>query len=119
MSNIVSCVAEVNIHDGQVDHLKAFMNAMIDDIQRDEPGTLNYEWFLADDGKSYQVYERYTDSEAYMVHLEIFGQKYAEQILPHVTITKITLYGSPNDAVRGVFTSLPTTYMSRTAGVAR
>ena len=58
MSNIVSCDAEVTIHDGQVDHLKAVMSAMIDDIQRDEPGMLNYEWFLADDGKSYQVYER-------------------------------------------------------------
>jgi hypothetical protein len=38
MINIVSCVAEVNIHDGQVDHLKAVMSAMIDDIQRNESG---------------------------------------------------------------------------------
>jgi hypothetical protein len=54
-----------------------------------------------------------------MAHLGIFGQKYAERILPHGTITKITLYGNPSESVRAVFAALPTKIISRFAGVAR
>ncbi len=119
MSAIVSSLAEVSIHDGQLDHLKAVVKEMIADIQRDEPGTLNYEWFIADDGKSCHVYERYVDADACMVHLGIFGQKYAAQIMSHGSITKMTFYGDPGDAVRGAYAAFPIQYIGRFAGVAR
>ena len=119
MSNNVLVVAENNINAGQLDNLKALLMEMMDTIQRDEPGTLNYEWFIADDGKSVHVYERYADSGACMAHLGNIGPKYGERLHACVTATKITIYGNPSDKVREVFAHYPTIYMSPFAGVAR
>jgi quinol monooxygenase YgiN len=119
MADNVSCVAEANIHDGRLENLKVLMKEMVDAIKRNEPGTLNFEYFIADDGKSFHAYERYTDSEAYMVHLRNFGQNFAERVMPNLTITKITLYGNPSDEVRAVFAHYAPICMRLFAGVAR
>ena len=119
MSDNVSCIAEVNIHDGQLENLKALMREMVDVIKRDEPGTLNFEYFIADDGKSFHAYERYADSEAYMIHLRNFGQNFAERVMPNLAITKITLYGNPSDEVRAVFADNDPICIKLFAGVAR
>jgi quinol monooxygenase YgiN len=36
-------------------------------------GTLNYEWTLAEDGKSIHVYERYKDADATTAHLRTWA----------------------------------------------
>jgi quinol monooxygenase YgiN len=119
MNDNVLVLAEVNINAGQLDTLKALVIEMTDDIRHSEPGTLNYEWFIADDGKSAHVFERYTDSEADMLHLMNYGQKYAARSAACLTINQITIYGNPSSEVRGVFAALPTTYMGLFAGVSR
>lgn len=120
MSDNILAVAETSIHPGQLDNLRALVREMIDDIQRDEPGTLNYEWFIADDGKSMHVYERYADSEAYVLHLRNFGQRYAERCFACLTTTQIAIYGNPSDELRALFAehTLALTYLSPFAGFA-
>ena len=120
MSSNFSVVAENNIKAGQLDNFKALIKEMDDTIKRDEPGTLNYEWFLADDGKTVHACERYVDSEAFMIHLgNLIQKKYAEGLHACLSATKITIYGNPSDQVRAVFARYPTTYMSALAGVAQ
>jgi quinol monooxygenase YgiN len=116
MSENVLVVAEVTINAGQLDNLKALVGEMIEAIKRDEPGTHNYEWFIGDDGKSVHVYERYADSEAFMVHLGNLGQKFAKRLSACTTTTRITIYGNPSDKVREVFATYPTVYMSPLVG---
>lgn len=112
MIDTIIVIAENDINAGQLDNLKALLREMMDIIQRDEPGTLNYEWFIADDGKSVHVYERYADSGACMVHLANVGPKYGERLVACVTATKIAIYGNPSDEVRKVFTAYSPIYMS-------
>src|SRR5258708_8609559 len=88
MSDNLIGIAENNINAGQYDNLKALLREMMDSIQRDEPGTLNYEWFIAEDGKSVDAFERYVDSGACMVHLGNLGPKYGERLVACVTATK-------------------------------
>ena len=116
MSDNVFWILEANINAGQLDNLKALMTEMVEATKRDEPGALNYEWFIADDGNSLHLYERYADSGAVMVHRGNFGQKFAERFLAYLTITKITMYGNPSNQVREAFVA---TYMSLSAGFAR
>jgi hypothetical protein len=92
------------------------MSEMVAGTKRDEPG---YEWFIADDGSSLHLYERYTDSAATMVHLGNFAQKYAERFLTYLTITKITMYGNPSADVRAAFSARSPLYMSLSDGFAR
>jgi quinol monooxygenase YgiN len=120
MSDNILVVAENDIYDGQLDNLKALVMEVMESIQHDEPGTLNYEWFIADDGKSVNVFERYVDSEAFLVHLTNLGQKkYAERMFACLNATKVTIYGNPSDPVRGIFANFPTFYIRPFVGVAR
>ena len=116
MNNNVFWVLEANINDGQFDHLNALMSEMVEATKRDEPGALNYEWFIAEDGKSLHLYERYADSGATMVHLGNFGQKFAERFVAYLTITRITMYGNPSDEVRAAFATFTPIYWSLSAG---
>src|SRR3954462_13180207 len=93
MSDHVFWILEADIKAGQLDTLKALTREMVEGTQRDEPGALNYEWFIADDGKSLHLYERYADSGAAMVRLGNLGQKYAERFLTYLTITKFQCTG--------------------------
>ncbi|MEO8611128.1 MAG: antibiotic biosynthesis monooxygenase [Chloroflexota bacterium] len=119
MSDSVFWILEASINAGQLDNLKALISEMIDGTKDNEPGALNYEWFIADDGKSLHIYERYTDSGAVMIHRRNFGQKYAERFSAYLTVTKITMYGNPSDAVREGFAGFAPIYMSPSAGFTR
>jgi len=79
MNDHVFWILEADIKAGQLDKLKALMREMVEGTQRDEPRALNYEWFIADDGKSLHLYERYADPDAVMVHRGNFAQKYRER----------------------------------------
>lgn len=115
MDDNVLVLVEASANAGQLDNLKALLREMFNAIQRDEPGTLNYEWFIGDDGKSVHIYERYADSEACMAHQRASFQKYAERLSACGTVTKITIYGNPSDDLRATFAS-STIYMKSLAG---
>jgi quinol monooxygenase YgiN len=119
MHEHVFWILEANIKDGQLDELKALMREMVEGTQRDEPGALNYEWIIADDGTSLHLYERYADPDAVMVHRGNFAQKYSERFLTCVTITKTTLYGNLTSEIRDAFGSSDRVYMSMADGFAR
>jgi quinol monooxygenase YgiN len=119
MSNHVFWILEATIKDGQLDNLKTLISEMVDGTMREEPGALTYEWFIADDGQSLHLYERYADSEAVMVHRGNFGQKYAQRFSAYLTVTKMTIYGNPSDQVREGFARFAPTYLKQSAGFAR
>lgn len=119
MNDNVFWILEADIHAGQLDHLKALMREMVAGTQRDEPGALNYEWFIADDGKTLHIHERYADSAAVMVHRGNFAQKYAERFLTYLTITKLTMYGNPSAEVRAAYAARSPLYLSLADGFAR
>ena len=119
MNDHVFWILEADIKGEQLDKLKALMGEMIEGTQRDEPGALNYEWFISNDGKSLHLYERYADPDAAMVHRENFAQKYRERFLTCLTITKMTLYGNLNCEIRAAFAPSNPVYMSMADGFAR
>ena len=50
------------------------------ELTKQEKGCLAYEWHLSEDGKSVHAYERYTDSEAAMVHVNDTFSKISEKV---------------------------------------
>ena len=119
MSNSVSWLLEFTIQDGQLDNFKSLTKEMIEATQSNEPGALNYEYFLEADGKAGQVYERYTDSAATMVHLGNFGEKFAERFLAVLAPVRFFVYGSPSDDVKAALEAFGPVYMEDAGGFAR
>jgi quinol monooxygenase YgiN len=110
---------DLQVKDGRSDELRALMAEMVEATQRDEPGTLNYEWHLTPDGSHCHLYERYTDSEAALVHMGNFGAKYAGRFFDILQAERFVVYGSPNEQVRGALGAMGAVITTPVAGFAR
>lgn len=119
MSNSVSWLLEVAIKDGQFDSFKSLVTEMVEATKSNEPGALNYEWFIDADGKNGQIYERYADSAAAMTHLSNFGEKFAERFLAVLEPTRFVVYGDPGDEVKAALAAFGAVYMERIGGFTR
>jgi len=98
MGDSVFFIVELQIGLGQVEELQAVMQEMAAVTRADEPGTLNYEWFLTADGRSCHIYERYADPAAAVVHSATFPEQLgrrAQAFRP----TRLTAYGSLTEEV--------------------
>jgi quinol monooxygenase YgiN len=111
-------VVKLAIKPGQLDSFKALMNEMVDAIQADEPGTLNYELFMSADQATCHIYEQYADAAAVTTHLDNF-QRFAERFGEAVDITDFTVYGKPNDRIRAVLGGFGAVIMEPLCGFGR
>ncbi len=119
MSDHVYWILEVSIKDGQMDAFKTLMEEMVAATRADEPGALNYEWSLGNDGTSCHIYERYDSSASTMVHMGNFGSKFADRFLACVQPTKFTVYGAPDDTVKKALAPLGGRYQANFGGFHR
>jgi quinol monooxygenase YgiN len=99
MSDYVAWVLELKIKPGQADAFRSLLDEMVASTEN-EPGALNYEWHIDDAGEIVHVYERYVDSAAVLAHSATFREKFAARVMNLADITRMTVYGNPNDAVR-------------------
>jgi quinol monooxygenase YgiN len=100
MTENVYWVIEVAIKPGRFEDFKALASTLVEVTQKNEKGTLNYDWAISDDQKSCHVYERYQDSAAVMVHLKSFGENFAERFAELGTTTRFVVYGAPSAQVK-------------------
>ncbi|MDP2620140.1 MAG: antibiotic biosynthesis monooxygenase [Hyphomicrobiales bacterium] len=119
MSGSVHWVREGDIKEGKLDAFKELMAEMVEAARAEEPDTLNYEWFLSDDGQRCQISERYKDSAAAMAHLASFGRRFAERFMAVLTPTRMVVFGDPDDAVRGALSGFDPAYYTLIGGFAR
>jgi len=99
MSDSIFFVVELEVQSGQVDELRSVMEEMVRVTQADEPGTLNYEWFLVADGSACHIFERYADSAAAVVHSQTFPPELGERAQAFRP-TRLTAYGTLTDEIR-------------------
>ncbi len=119
MSDTVSWVLEMAIKPGELDNFKALMEEMVEATQSTQPDTTIYEWFYSDDGSACHIYERYTDSAATLIHLNSFAENFAERFLGAADLTRLVVYGNPNDEFRGMLGGFGATFMEQLACYAR
>jgi len=119
MSDNVYWLLEVVIKPGEFDNFKALMKKMVQSTQANEPNTLNYEWAITEDSQSCHLYERYVDSAAAMTHLGAFGEKFAERFMAAVEVTRLVVYGKPNNEVKQALSGIGAVFMAPFGGFAR
>jgi quinol monooxygenase YgiN len=119
MSDVVFYVCEVAIKEGQLENFKAVMKEMVEATKANEPATMNYEWFIAPDGVTCHICERYANSRAVITHLMSIREKFNARYWATVEPKHFTVYGNPSDEVKKIFAALDTVYMAPLAGFAR
>ena len=117
MSANIIWTIDCTIRDGQRDALEALMHDMVESASQ-EPGTLNYEWSLAEDGKSLHVYERYRDVAATRAHLGSWAS-FADRFSAAVDIKRFVVFSDLPQELRDAVAGLSPIYMTRIGGFVR
>lgn len=118
MPNTVSWNLQLAVRDGRLDDVRGLMAEMVEATQA-ETGTLGYEWFLSEDGGTCHLYERYSDSDAALLHLGNFGSKFAERFLNCLEPTSLTVYGRPSPEAREALDGFGAVYLGPLGGFHR
>ncbi|MDB4907998.1 MAG: antibiotic biosynthesis monooxygenase [Gemmatimonadetes bacterium] len=115
----VAWMFELAVIDGQRAAFDALIAEMVEATEQNEPGTLEYEYYLGDDGRRCHLWERYRDSDAAMIHLATFGQRFMERFFTVLAPERMTLYGAPDERVRAALGDMSPPVMVRKAGFSR
>ncbi len=88
-------------------------------VSEAEPGTLIYERYVSDDGRNAHLFERYADSDAAIVHLHTFEERFSVRFVSLVERQSAFVYGAPAAALRRRLDQLNPTYFAQLDGSAR
>lgn len=118
MEGHVSWVVELAVKEGKLDAFRTLMEEMVEGTSA-EPKTLAYEWYVSDDERTVHIYEKYADSEATILHVNGFLDKWAARFTECVDITRFVVYGDPSPAAREILDGWNATYLRPWGGFSR
>jgi quinol monooxygenase YgiN len=118
MADTCGWLVEGNIKPGQFETFDELMKEMVEGTSA-EPGTLNYEWYLAEDRSSFTIWEKYADADATLTHVNGFIEKWSERFMACCDMTRFVVYGSPDDRVRETVGGWGPVYQGHWGGFAR
>jgi len=119
MSENVYWVFELAVNPGRLEDLKTLSAEMIDATQRNDQGTLNYEWAISDDLRVCHIYERFQDSAAVVAHVRSFGAHFAARFTEILKPIRLVVYGAPNEQVKDALAGLNPIFMPAFGGFRR
>jgi len=114
----VHWLLELSIHPEHINDFDAIMLELVRETDR-EVGTMACEWNFNDDGSICTIYERFMDADAAMVHLGMFGDRFADRFLKASTVTRLTLLGHVSDELKNALKGFNPMVLTQRAGFAR
>src|ERR671913_172592 len=112
--------AEFAIEEGKTEEYKKLVEDMSRMVEANEPGTLNYQFYIDESETKCIVNETYANSEAVFVHIAGFA---SQTILPKIfrvsKISKHDVYGNPSKELQKVLTGFGSQTYSAFAGFSR
>ena len=117
MSGNVIWTVEGTIKVAEREAFEALMHEMVETVRK-EPGTLNYEWTLAQDGRSLHVYERYKEADATTAHLATWAT-FADRFMAVVDVTRFVVFSNLTPELKEAVSGLSPIYMTPIGGFAK
>ena len=109
-------IVEAKLKEGMLDAFKEVMNSQIARAET-EPGTLNYQYYLSDDG-DILVYERFEDAQACHTHIDNWDA-HAERWMEAATPTRMVHLGDLPEDVRARHAAISPTLFKPLGGFAK
>ncbi len=103
--NEIAMLFEVELKPGRRAEWDALIPEMVAST-REEQGARAYQIFENSDRERVCIFERYADSDAAMVHMGIFGEKFATRLLNLVTPSRFTVLGPASQALVDALTPI-------------
>ena len=118
MAGTVGWLVEGNIKSGQFEAFDELMKEMVEGTST-ESGTLNYEWYVADDRSSFTIWEKYADNDATLAHVNGFIDKWSQRFGECCDMTRFVVYGDADDRVKKTVGGWSPIYQKHWGGFAR
>jgi len=119
MSETIVLIIEGQVKPGALVDFTAQIKNLVDVTKTNEPDTLIYEYYLADDKTSFQIYERYRNSAATVLHLNSFIEKFSQDFQTVAETTSVKVYGSPDQDVKQILDGFGAIYIGQICGFQR
>ena len=99
---------------------KPIVNKLVAATEK-EPGTLAYEYTVGNDQKTVDIYERYTNAHAAVVHVtENFGPNFSKEFMAVAKPTRFVVYtAAPTDELKKTLADFHPIYMTPFDGFTR
>ncbi len=89
-------------------------------VRDEEPGALDYRWYLDEDGRHCQLYQRYRDQDALLKHLTgPVAMTIYPELLGLAKVERLEVYGRPSARAKKLLDDLGATYELPLAGFDR
>lgn len=112
----IGWIVEAKIADGKRDEFKAIVDEIVEETRK-EGGTLNYQYFVSDDG-DVLVYERFADIESAHIHITNWDN-FAERWVAAAPATRMVHLGDLPDELRERHAALAPILLKPFGGFAR
>lgn len=116
MNENIFWVLITKIKEGETGNLKALISEMTESTKVNEPGAINFEWFISSDEKFCHLYERYENSAATVTHLRNFTKNYAKRFMECLEVKSFMVYGKPSEEVIKMMSPLGVVFMEPAGG---
>lgn len=113
--NELQITARLRIHDGKLNQFKTHAKACMESTRAKDEGTLQYDWFINEDGTECVVRERYVDSDALLDRLGNLGGRLGE--LLSVSDMSTEVCGTPSQELLKATEGIPKTVYSYFQGL--
>ncbi len=84
-----------------------------------EPGALQFEFNIGDDQKTVDIFERYTDSRAALIHQAESSGPLSKEFFAVAKLTRWVIYGKPSDEFKKANADFHPIYMTLSDGFVR
>lgn len=111
----IAWMPEWKVKSGTYEEVRPLLEEM-EASARSEAGALSYALYLSEDGQTITFYERYADEAAVLAHQATFSERFAERANDMMTCTRITVMGSPGEAIRNSISGCNPVYLTPFAG---
>jgi quinol monooxygenase YgiN len=102
----IDMLVTMDITNTDLDHFKALSDELISLVDNNEPGTMEYGWYIDDSQQRAYVRECYPDSDAFLGHLGLVGEKLGplSEIAPMIDIV---FFGNLSDEAKAAVDGFP------------
>lgn len=118
MSKPIEWLIELSVATAKTAEVVELLNGMAVIIKASEPGTETWAWYLAEDGETVSILERYHNDASVLTHLKNFGD-FAEKFLELLTPKQFTVLAAPSQTVRDAIEGFGPVYRTPQGGFRR
>jgi quinol monooxygenase YgiN len=119
-NNNVHFRAEIIIAEGKIEEYKKLVQDMSKEVEANEPDAIDYQFYLDKAETKCIAWETYANSEAVFAHIKGIA---SQTILPKIhsvsKISRLDVYGNPNEELRKALTSFGPQIYTLFAGFSR